>query len=91
MKNIYEVLQQKEADIDRLREELQALRIVAPLLEGELEVDPEVASGSGLGPDPSHAISPAGETAGSAPPRPSTKPVWSWGRLNPKRDPRSAA
>jgi len=60
MKNIYDVLQQKEADIDRLRQELQALRIVAPLLEGELEVDPEVASGPGLGPDLSHAISPAG-------------------------------
>ena len=36
MRNIYEVLRQKEADIDRLKQELQALRVVAPLLEEEL-------------------------------------------------------
>lgn len=36
MRNIYEVLRQKEADIERLKKELQALRVVAPLLEEEL-------------------------------------------------------
>lgn len=36
MRNIYEVLRQKEADIERLKKELQALRAVAPLLEEEL-------------------------------------------------------
>ncbi len=42
MKNIYEVLRQKETEIERLKKELQALRIVAPLLEEELlaEVQP---------------------------------------------------
>jgi hypothetical protein len=36
MKNIYEVLRQKETEIERLKKEVQALRIVAPLLEEEL-------------------------------------------------------
>jgi hypothetical protein len=36
MKNIYEVLRQKETEIERLKKEEQALRIVAPLLEEEL-------------------------------------------------------
>jgi hypothetical protein len=36
MKNIYEVLRQKEADIEQVKKELQALRIVAPLLEEDL-------------------------------------------------------
>ncbi|HVP52016.1 MAG TPA: hypothetical protein VMT05_07905 [Terriglobales bacterium] len=44
MKNIYEVLRQKEADIERLRKELQALRIVAPLLEEELVAEAQVVS-----------------------------------------------
>jgi hypothetical protein len=35
MKNIHEVLKQKEADIERLKGELQALRVVAPLLQEE--------------------------------------------------------
>jgi len=43
MKNIYEVLRQKEADIERLKKELQALRIVAPLLEEELPAEVQVA------------------------------------------------
>lgn len=36
MKNIYELMRQKEIEFDRVRNELQALRIVAPLLEEEL-------------------------------------------------------
>ena len=40
MKNIYEVLRQKEADIEQVKKELQALRVVAPLLEEDLA--PEV-------------------------------------------------
>jgi hypothetical protein len=43
MKNIYEVLRQKEADIERLKKELQALRVVAPLLEEELTPELQVA------------------------------------------------
>ena len=33
MKNIHEVLQQKEADCAQLRHEIEALRIVVPLLD----------------------------------------------------------
>ena len=43
MRNIYEVLRQKEADVDRLKKELQALRIVAPLLEEELLAEAQAA------------------------------------------------
>jgi hypothetical protein len=36
MKNVYEVLRQKELEISRLEKEVEALRIAAPLLsEGE--------------------------------------------------------
>jgi len=43
MKNIYEVLRQKETEIDRLKKEIQALRVVAPLLEEELPGEVQVA------------------------------------------------
>jgi hypothetical protein len=36
MRNIYEVMRQKEQEIERLRKEMQALHIVAPLLGEEL-------------------------------------------------------
>jgi hypothetical protein len=43
MKNIHEVLKQKEADIERLEKELWALRVVAPLLEEESVLEVQVA------------------------------------------------
>jgi len=46
MRNIYEVMRQKEADIERLKKELQALRVVAPLLEEELLTDLQTVSPS---------------------------------------------
>jgi hypothetical protein len=33
MKNIYDVMRQKELEIDRLKKEIEALRVVAPMLE----------------------------------------------------------
>ena len=33
MKNIYDVMQQKHLEIERLKKEIEALRTVAPLLE----------------------------------------------------------
>ncbi len=37
MKNVYEVLRQKEMELTRLEKEVEALRLVAPLLsEGEM-------------------------------------------------------
>jgi hypothetical protein len=41
MKNVYDVLRQKELDVVRLENELEALRVAAPLLleDGEVEED----------------------------------------------------
>ena len=36
MKNAYEVLEQKETDLARVRHEIESLRVVAPLLSDEL-------------------------------------------------------
>jgi hypothetical protein len=37
MKNIYDVLRQKELEVERLKKEIEALRIVAPMLMDEKE------------------------------------------------------
>jgi hypothetical protein len=37
MKNVYEVLRQKELELTRLEKEVEALRIAAPLLSDEKE------------------------------------------------------
>jgi hypothetical protein len=39
MKNAYEVLRQKEADLARVRQEIESLRVVAPLLSEESSSD----------------------------------------------------
>jgi len=39
MKNIYEVIRQKETHIERLKKEVQALLIVVPMLEDETPVE----------------------------------------------------
>jgi hypothetical protein len=41
MKNVYEVLRQKELEVSRLEKEVEALRVAAPLLaeDGEVEND----------------------------------------------------
>ena len=38
MKNVYEVLRQKELELARLEKEVEALRVAAPLLSEEKEV-----------------------------------------------------
>ncbi len=43
MKNIYDVMRQKELEIERLKKEIEALRVVAPMLE-EKEAAREIAS-----------------------------------------------
>ncbi len=46
MKNVYEVLRQKEMELTRLEKEVEALRLVAPLLSEEKECrDREAGSG----------------------------------------------
>jgi len=70
MKNIYEVLRQKEADIERLKKELQALRIVAPLLEEELATEAQVVP-SPVRTYPTVQAKPAAATVGA-----DSKPIW---------------
>jgi hypothetical protein len=43
MRDVYEVLRQKELEVSRLKGEVEALRVAAPLLseDGEAEVDHE--------------------------------------------------
>jgi len=43
MKNIYDVIRQKELEIERLKKEIEALRVVAPMLE-EKEPAREIAA-----------------------------------------------
>jgi hypothetical protein len=43
MKNVYEVLRQKEMELTRLEKEVEALRVVAPLLSEEKEAATEIA------------------------------------------------
>ena len=43
MKNVYEVLRQKEMELTRLEKEVEALRLVAPLLSEEKESLSETA------------------------------------------------
>lgn len=43
MKNVYEVLRQKEMELTRLEKEVEALRLVAPLLSEEKEAITEMA------------------------------------------------
>ena len=43
MKNVYEVLRQKEMELTRLEKEVEALRLVAPLLSEEKEIIADVA------------------------------------------------
>lgn len=44
MKNAYEVLQQKQSDIARIRKEIESLNIVASLLSDEHTGDPDPSS-----------------------------------------------
>jgi hypothetical protein len=44
MKNIYEMIRQKEMQLERLKSELQALRLAAPLLEEDLTEEPPLLS-----------------------------------------------
>ncbi len=43
MKNVYEVLRQKEMELTRLEKEVEALRLVAPLLSEEKESVSEIS------------------------------------------------
>ena len=59
MKNIYEVLRQKELEVSRLENEVEALRVAAPLLleDGEAENDdpPTLQRAVNDAPQPDHS------------------------------------
>jgi len=44
MKNVYEVLRQKELELARLEKEVEALRVAAPLLSDDKELAPETVA-----------------------------------------------
>lgn len=44
MKNVYEVLRQKELELARLEKEVEALRVAAPLLSEDKESSSEISN-----------------------------------------------
>jgi hypothetical protein len=46
MKNVYEVLRQKELELSRLEKEVEALRVAAPLLSDDKDMSLDVAPSS---------------------------------------------
>ena len=56
MKNAYEVLRQKELEVSRLKQEVEALRVAAPLLsDGEAEDQPTLQRAVNETPQPDHS------------------------------------
>ena len=56
MRDVYEVLRQKELEVSRLKQEVEALRVVAPLLsEGEAEDQPTLQRAVNETPQPDHS------------------------------------
>jgi hypothetical protein len=45
MRNVYEVLRQKELELAKLEKEVEALRVAAPLLSDDKEAVAEIANG----------------------------------------------
>jgi hypothetical protein len=66
MKNVYEVLRQKEMELTRLEKEVEALRLVAPLLSEEKEpmadIPKSVLPTAVNGPQPARIPVPAAST-----------------------------
>jgi hypothetical protein len=79
MKNVYEVLRQKEMELTRLEKEVEALRLVAPLLSEEKEslsdmVKPALAAAVN-GPQPTTRM-PIASAATMAAPQPVRAAGW---------------
>ena len=58
MKNVYEVLRQKELEVSRLETEVEALRVVAPLLSEDGEAEdhqPTLLRAVNATPQPDHS------------------------------------
>lgn len=50
MKNVYEVLRQKELEMARLEKEVEALRVAAPLLSDDKDIGAETSAKPTLAP-----------------------------------------
>ena len=72
MKNVYEVLRQKELELTRLEKEVEALRIAAPLLSEDMKDSiseaPKPTLTAAPTQQPIRIPSPAVATAGATPP-----------------------
>jgi hypothetical protein len=80
MKNVYEVLRQKEMELTRLEKEVEALRLVAPLLSEEKEsmsdiTKPALATAVN-GPQPTARIPVASSAAAISTPQPVRAAGW---------------
>ncbi len=71
MKNIYEVLRQKEQEIRRLEKEIEALRVVLPMLTEESDVPRQREAQEYRPPLPAPSVFPVA----AAPPAPAPVPV----------------
>ena len=74
MKNVYEVLRQKELELARLEKEVEALRVAAPLLSEEKEamseaVGSKAMTGTGPSQQPIRIPQPSAPTAAAPQPR----------------------
>jgi hypothetical protein len=80
MKNVYEVLRQKEMELTRLEKEVEALRLVAPLLSEEKEISSDLAKPSLAtavnGPQPTTARIPVPTTPSISAPQPVRAAGW---------------
>ena len=71
MKNVYEVLRQKELELTRLEKEVEALRVAAPLLSEEKEQMAEApkptlaAAPTATGPDSAGGCRPGWDRSGT--------------------------
>jgi hypothetical protein len=80
MKNVYEVLRQKEMELTRLEKEVEALRLVAPLLSEEKEILSDLAkptlAAAVNGPQPPPARIPVTSSAAIPAPQPVRAAGW---------------
>jgi hypothetical protein len=80
MKNVYEVLRQKEMELTRLEKEVEALRLVAPLLSEEKEMGAEIGkpalAAAVNGPQPTTARMPIATPPTIPPPQPVRAAGW---------------
>jgi hypothetical protein len=76
MKNVYEVLRQKELELARLEKEVEALRVAAPLLSDEKETLAEVPKPSLTAAAPPQPVRIPPAIAAQAAPSPSRIAGW---------------